>query len=132
MNFPTREKIKNVALTLFANKGYEGSSMSEIANAVGIRKASLYAHFKGKENLFFSVYEDLAQEYVKLMNEIMDAAKNMEVEDKLYYMFEQYISYYINNSEIQAFWNQITLFTPSDIHDKFFSHARSYDFMGSC
>ena len=40
--------------------------MNEIADGVGIKKASLYAHFKGKEDLFFAVYEDLAQEYVNL------------------------------------------------------------------
>lgn len=129
MSSSTKEKIKSVALTLFAQKGYEGTTMNEIAGLVGIKKASLYAHFKGKEDLFFSVYEDLAQEYVNLMNRIINAANSMEVQDKLYYMFEQYISYYINNPEVQAFWNQVTLFTPSDIYDKFFPHASNCDFI---
>jgi len=129
MSSSTKENIKSIALTLFAKKGYEGTTMNEIANLVGIKKASLYAHFKGKEDLFFLVYEDLAQEYVNLMGQIMNVANSMKVQDKLYYMFEQYISYYINNPEVQAFWNQITLFTPSDIYDKFFFHASNYDFI---
>ena len=127
MNSSTKEKIKGAALTLFARKGYEGTTMNEISASVGIKKASLYAHFKGKEELFFSVYEDLAKEYIDLMARIIKDADSMNVEGKLYYMFGQYINYYINNPERQAFWNQITLFTPADMHDKFFSHASNYD-----
>lgn len=123
----TKEKIKSVALTLFARKGYEGTTMNEIANGVGIKKASLYAHFKGKEELFFTVYEDLAQEYVNVMDRIMNEAKDMEIQDKLYYIFEQYIIYYIRNPEVQSFWNQILLFTPSEVYDQFFFHVKNCD-----
>lgn len=127
MSSSTKEKIKEIALSLFAKKGYEGTTMNEIAKGVGIKKASLYAHFKGKEELFFAVYEDLAQEYVKLMDRIMNNSKEMEIEDKLYYIFEQYILYYIRNPEVQAFWNQIMLFTPTDVYDKFYTHVQNYN-----
>lgn len=123
----TKEKIKKVALSLFAKKGYEGTTMNEIAVMVGIKKASLYAHFNGKEGLFFSVYEDLARDYVALMDNIMNEAESMETEAKLYHIFEQYVVYYVRNPEVQAFWNQITMFTPSDMREKFFSHVTSYD-----
>lgn len=43
-----KEQILDVALTLFATKGFEGTAMSEIALAVGVRKASIYSHFKSK------------------------------------------------------------------------------------
>lgn len=128
MSIPTKEKIKSIALSLFAQKGYEGTTMNEIANLVGIKKASLYAHFTGKEDLFFSVYEDLAQEYVNLMTRIMHDADGMGVQDKLYYMFEEYIRYYIDTPEIQAFWNQITLFSPPDIYNQVCIHASNYEF----
>lgn len=127
MSISTKEKIKSVALSLFAQKGYEGTTMNEIANLVGIKKASLYAHFTGKEDLFFSVYEDLAQEYFNLMNRIMHDADGMGVQDKLYYMFEEYIRYYIDNPKIQAFWNQITLFSPPDIYNQVCIHASNYE-----
>ncbi|MTI80870.1 MAG: TetR/AcrR family transcriptional regulator [Firmicutes bacterium] len=125
MGSSTKEKIKSIALTLFAKKGYEGTTMKEIADGVGIKKASLYAHFKGKEELFFSVYEDLAQEYIKLMDQIMSTSENVETEERLYYIFKEYIIYYIENPETQAFWNQIMLFTPSDVYDKFFTHVEN-------
>ena len=43
-----KEQILDVALTLFATKGFEGTAMSEIASAVGVRKAFIYSHFKSK------------------------------------------------------------------------------------
>ncbi|CBY60034.1 similar to transcriptional regulator, TetR family, N-terminal part [Listeria monocytogenes SLCC7179] len=57
----TKKLIKEVALTLFAEKGYDGTALSEIAKAVGIKTPSLYAHFASKEALFLEVYQDSIQ-----------------------------------------------------------------------
>ncbi|TXK79848.1 TetR/AcrR family transcriptional regulator [Paenibacillus sp. N3.4] len=50
--------IKDAALQFFAIHGYEGASLSQIAENVGMRKQSLYAHFKGKDDLFLQVLQD--------------------------------------------------------------------------
>ncbi len=42
----------------FAVRGYDAASLNDIAAAVGIRKASLYAHFTGKDALFLAVLDD--------------------------------------------------------------------------
>ena len=42
----TRDEILKVALDLFSVNGYEATSISQIADAVGIRKASLYSHYE--------------------------------------------------------------------------------------
>ena len=52
----TKERIKKEALSLFAKKGYYGTSISDIAKAVGITKSSLYSHYLGKDELFLDVY----------------------------------------------------------------------------
>ena len=61
----TKQKILGNALALFMEKGYEGASMSDIATATGIRKASLYAHFNRKQDIFQAIFEDILAEYVK-------------------------------------------------------------------
>jgi AcrR family transcriptional regulator len=48
---PTRERILDAALTLFAEKGYEATSMREIAEQLGITKAALYYHFESKADI---------------------------------------------------------------------------------
>lgn len=127
MSESTKEIIKKTALSLFAQKGYYGTTMNDIAKLVGIKTPSLYSHFSGKEELFFSVYEDLANEYVSLMDRIMNTAESMDIEDRLFYIFEQFIIYYINNPERLSFWNQIILFTPLELKERFFSHIANCD-----
>ena len=53
----TKEKITEEALTLFAQKGDKGTSVKNIADAVGIKDASLYNHFKSKQEIFNSIVE---------------------------------------------------------------------------
>ena len=47
----TKEKILDAALTLFAENGYDGTSVEQIANIVGIKAPSLYKHYNGKEEI---------------------------------------------------------------------------------
>ncbi len=51
----TKEKILNESLSLFSVKGYDGVSMTDIASAVGIKAASIYKHYSGKEDIFNSI-----------------------------------------------------------------------------
>ena len=53
----TREKILRVGIELFLKKGYNKASMALIATEVGIKKASLYHHFKNKEELAICVID---------------------------------------------------------------------------
>jgi len=119
MKLSTKERIKEAALSIFARKGYEGATMQEIAEAVGINKASIYNHYKGKEDLFFAVYQDVAADYVKLMERIIGDSKQMKLAERLAYVFEEDILYYYRNPESQAFWNQITLFAPDVLREEF-------------
>lgn len=50
-----RQRIVSQGLQLFSTRGYNGVSMSEIAQAAGITKAALYYHFADKESLFLEV-----------------------------------------------------------------------------
>ncbi|WP_353626058.1 helix-turn-helix domain-containing protein [Bacillus sp. JCM 19041] len=60
----TKEKILAESMELFAVNGYEGTSMAKIAEKVGIKKPSLYAHYKSKEALFIDINKKMADEYV--------------------------------------------------------------------
>ncbi len=53
----TKERIIDVALELFAQSGYLGTSMSDIAKQLGITKGSLYKHYTGKQEILDSIVE---------------------------------------------------------------------------
>ncbi|MEU1082427.1 helix-turn-helix domain-containing protein [Streptomyces sp. NPDC005908] len=57
----TRQRIQDVALGLFAEQGYEKTSLREIAEQLDVTKAALYYHFKTKEEILVSIFEDLSR-----------------------------------------------------------------------
>ena len=58
----TREKILRKALELFAARGYEATSVSDIAGALGMTKGALYRHYDGKRAIFDSILKRMEQE----------------------------------------------------------------------
>ncbi|WP_030872171.1 TetR/AcrR family transcriptional regulator [Streptomyces sp. NRRL S-37] len=57
----TRQRIQDVALELFAEQGYEKTSLREIAERLDVTKAALYYHFKTKEEILVGIFEDLSR-----------------------------------------------------------------------
>jgi AcrR family transcriptional regulator len=52
----TRERILDVALDLFASQGYDGTSLRQIAEQLGVTKAALYYHFESKEDILRALH----------------------------------------------------------------------------
>ena len=59
----TKQEILEAALELFSVQGYEATSISQIAGAVGIRKASLYSHFESKQAILDALVKDILEQY---------------------------------------------------------------------
>jgi AcrR family transcriptional regulator len=55
----TRQHLVTVATALFAERGYESTSVEAVLQASGVSRGSLYHHFKGKDALFTAVLESL-------------------------------------------------------------------------
>ncbi|MCY1695080.1 TetR/AcrR family transcriptional regulator [Curtobacterium sp. SL109] len=63
----TRQRAQDVALRLFTQRGYEGTSLRDIADELGINKASLYYYFDGKEGILQSLFEQRGDEAEDLL-----------------------------------------------------------------
>ena len=55
----TKEKILVEALKLFAQSGYMGTSMNDIASKLGVTKAALYKHYKSKQEILDSIIDKM-------------------------------------------------------------------------
>lgn len=55
----TKERILDEALRLFAQSGYMGTSMNDIADRMGVTKAALYKHYKSKQEILDSIVEKM-------------------------------------------------------------------------
>ncbi len=54
----TRQRIVDQCLQLFSVKGYHNTSVNDILEATGLTRGGLYAHFKSKEDIWWSAYEE--------------------------------------------------------------------------
>ena len=61
----TKQEILEAALDLFSVQGFEATSISQIASAVGIRKASLYSHFESKQAILDALLQEVMGQYGK-------------------------------------------------------------------
>lgn len=59
----TQERIREAMLELLSRRGYDGTSMSDIASALGLSKAALYKHFRSKEEIRASLLDSIEQYY---------------------------------------------------------------------
>lgn len=69
-----RAQILGAATRLFAAQGYGGTSLSAIADAVGIRKASLLYHFSSKDALHQAVLDNLLSHWNEVLPRLLEAA----------------------------------------------------------
>ncbi|MCI5868418.1 MAG: TetR/AcrR family transcriptional regulator [Dorea sp.] len=62
----TRERIVDEALTLFSIRGFKGTSVKNIADAVGIKDSSIYKHYKSKQEIFDAIVEQMRKRMAEM------------------------------------------------------------------
>ena len=119
MNFnSTKERIIYESLRLFSEKGFDGVSMREIAAAVDIKAASLYAHFKGKEAIYQAIVDTMKQRYnqetMLLHIDGSDAKADVSVYKKisteqLYSIGEQLFLFFVHDEYTKMYRKMLTM-----------------------
>ncbi len=66
----TKEKIMDVALHMFSERGYEAVSIRDICGEVGIKESTLYYHFKNKQDILDSLVEKFKNHIGELLSHI--------------------------------------------------------------
>jgi AcrR family transcriptional regulator len=79
----TRQNIMKAAVALFAERGYDGTSIRAIVSKARVNQAAINYHFKGKEGLYFEVLKVAFEGYVRIDNFDPEQLKNMPREEAL-------------------------------------------------
>ncbi|MFD1957871.1 TetR/AcrR family transcriptional regulator [Paenibacillus thailandensis] len=107
----TADRIKAAALSLFLDSGYNGTSLSDIAKAVGIKTPSIYAHFESKDQLFQQLFADVIMEDLAKFKAMQRKLNGAGPVAKLRGAFD----YYVESDELsagQTFLRQTFLLPP--------------------
>lgn len=104
-----REKIKQAAFLLMAEKGLEKVSMREIAEAVQVTKPVLYYYFKNKEDLCASIMEDHKDSYGKKLEKAGQNATGPE--DIVYKGLLSHLDFFTKNAINSKFIIQMISYT---------------------
>ena len=67
-----RQRILTAAVDLFADHGYDGTSVSQVIGRAGVAKGGFYHHFASKDELLYAVYGDLIARQLDGMAKILD------------------------------------------------------------
>ncbi|MBT2618879.1 MULTISPECIES: TetR/AcrR family transcriptional regulator [unclassified Bacillus (in: firmicutes)] len=120
----TKDEIKAIAVSYFGKHGYEGTSLSDIAKEVGIKKPSIYNHFTGKDELFLCVFEEVVWETVRQIEGTMKKTSHLSIEDRLYHILNTIFEYFMYHEEKSNFIKRSIMFPPEHlkviIKEKFF------------
>lgn len=106
-----KQHIIQTAAAVFAQKGYAGTRMIEIADAAGIGKGTIYEYFRNKEALFFSVFQFIVE---TPMNQIFStpAGRSESAAHRLKRIAELIINAWMENldmySLVMEFWSAAT------------------------
>src|SRR6476646_1248850 len=73
-----REQLLEVGRKLFADKGFEGTSIEEIAARAGVSKPVVYEHFGGKEGLYAVVVDREVERLLTMATTLLGGARNRE------------------------------------------------------
>lgn len=113
-----KEKILEAAFQLFSTGCYGSIALSEIAEKSEIKKPSIYAHFKSKEELFLEVLDNELVAVIKYVEKIIRQSENCHTSEKLRIFLEKSIEYIINNRTVGQFWSNLLFSTQKDLTEE--------------
>ena len=111
----TNDKIRYVAFRFFLERGYEATNIRDICKEVEIKASSLYFYYKSKEELFFSIYEEIWEEKIKYLEDIEELQKDISPDIKLHILFKKLMEYSLQDITKQKFLIRYHLFPAVDI-----------------
>lgn len=120
-----KEEIIRIAADLFKEKGYKAVSMRDIAQAMGIKAASLYNHISSKQQILSTLIMEVANEFTQGMKSVRKEGKSPL--QKIQKLIELHIDITVNYSEGLAALNNDWMHLENDDLQDFLEMREAYE-----
>lgn len=114
----TKERIADEALNLFSRRGYKGTSVKSIADAVGIKDSSIYKHFKSKREIVDAIVEQM-QKRMEEMSVRIGLPLNEREQEAVFFgslsieglqsLSREVFLFYLQDEFMSRFWHFATM-----------------------
>lgn len=108
----TKTKILEAMYALISEKGYDKTSIGQIADMIGIKKASIYYYFASKEEILLALVRDLYKEdYAGKIREIKTKTTAAAYKEAIFTLGKDFVSSYFENQTLRKVYAEIDIQT---------------------
>jgi len=119
-----REELTRQAARLFAQKGYHGTSIGEIAEALGVQKGSLYAHIESKQDLLYETMREGAQAFHGGLDTIDES---LPATEKIRLALRSHLRVVADQLDVATVFVQEWRYLEGDRRDEILAERRRYE-----
>ncbi len=119
-----RSELTREAARLFAERGYHGTSIGDLADALGVQKASLYAHIKSKQDLLYATMREGADAFHAALDAIPDS---LPATEKIRLALRSHLRVVAEQLDVATVFVQEWSYLEGERHDEIVSARRRYE-----
>jgi AcrR family transcriptional regulator len=119
-----RKELTRQAARLFAEKGYHGTSIGDLAEAMGVQKGSVYAHITSKQDLLYETLHDGAEAFHGALDAIPEQLSAVE---KLRLALRGHLRIVAEQLDVATVWTQEWRYLGGARREEFVSARRRYE-----
>ncbi|MBP2656878.1 MAG: DNA-binding transcriptional repressor AcrR [Firmicutes bacterium] len=114
----SEHNLIKIAIKQFLQFGYEGTKLAHIAEEAGMKKQSLYFHFKNKDDLLLQVNKTVIEEEINFLQLFFSKNIDLSLKDTLYFLLLDYKRRYLTNDN-NGFMFLLTFIPPDSLQNYF-------------
>ena len=119
-----RTELTRAAARLFAEKGYHGTSIGDLAEAMGVQKGSLYAHIDSKADLLWDVARDGAVAFHDALDAVPD---DVTATEKIRLALRAHLRVVAEQLDVATVFIREWRYLEGDRRDEFMAERRRYE-----
>ena len=119
-----RKELTRQAARLFAEKGYHGTSIGDLSEAMGVQKGSVYAHIESKQDLLYETLADGAAAFHGALDLIPET---LSAVDKLRLALRAHLAIVAEQLDVATVWMREWRYLEGERRDEFVAERRRYE-----